>query len=161
MTTSRWRLWAHFCRLWARSRRRVLLPMIGGLWLPAETGASFESRLKEPGRQLRANDYVGFVPGAPDLLLGRFKDIGRLVQMLLRSLFKGSVLTHRIHHRVLSSPSPTLPGTLLCGKGGFRMWAYHNEREQVVWIRLPPPDSPSLGEAVRVGPGETLVLNAA
>ena len=41
------------------------------------------------------------------------------------------------------------------------MWAYHNEREQVVWIRLPPPDSPSLGEAVRVGPGETLVLSAA
>ena len=31
------------------------------------------------------------------------------------------------------------------------MWAYHNEREQVVWIRLPPPDSPSLGEAVRMG----------
>ena len=41
------------------------------------------------------------------------------------------------------------------------MWAYHNEREQAVWIRLPPPDSPSLGEAVRVGPGETIVFNAA
>ena len=40
-------------------------------------------------------------------ILGRFKDVGRLVQMLLRSLFKGSVLTHRIHHRVLSSPSPS------------------------------------------------------
>ena len=40
------------------------------------------------------------------------------------------------------------------------MWAYHNECEQVVWIRLPPPDSPSLGEAVRVGPGEDLVFDA-
>ena len=40
------------------------------------------------------------------------------------------------------------------------MWTYHNEREQAVWIHLPPPDSPILGEAVRVGPGESLSFNA-
>ena len=42
----------------------------------------------------------------------------------------------------------------------MRMWAYHNEREQAVWLHPPPPYSPSLGEAVRVGPGEALVFNA-
>ena len=40
------------------------------------------------------------------------------------------------------------------------MWAYHNEREQAVWLHLPPPYSASLGESVRVGPGEDLVLDA-
>jgi len=40
------------------------------------------------------------------------------------------------------------------------MWTYHNEREQAVWIHLPPPDSPTLGEAVRVGPGESFSFNA-
>jgi hypothetical protein len=39
------------------------------------------------------------------------------------------------------------------------MWTYHNEREQAVWIHLPPPSSP-LGEAVRVGPGESISFNA-
>jgi hypothetical protein len=40
------------------------------------------------------------------------------------------------------------------------MWTYHNEREQAVWIHLPPPDSPILGEAVRVGPSESFSFNA-
>ena len=39
------------------------------------------------------------------------------------------------------------------------MWTYHNEREQAVWIHLPPTSSP-LGEAVRVGPGECFSFNA-
>ena len=39
------------------------------------------------------------------------------------------------------------------------MWTYHNEREQAVWIHLPPPSSP-LGEAVRAGPGESFSFNA-
>ena len=39
------------------------------------------------------------------------------------------------------------------------MWTYHNEREQAVWIHLPPPSSP-LGEAVRVEPGESFSFNA-
>jgi hypothetical protein len=42
----------------------------------------------------------------------------------------------------------------------LRMWAYHNEREQAVWLHPPPPYSASLGEWVRVGPGEDLVLDA-
>lgn len=40
------------------------------------------------------------------------------------------------------------------------MWTYHNEREQAVWIHPPPPDSSTLGESVRVRPGESFSFNA-